>query len=62
MNEITSNYYHTQYGSISLSIRTKSIVIKDKPDLFELKMEYSLLSGDSLISDNQIYITLLPAQ
>jgi uncharacterized beta-barrel protein YwiB (DUF1934 family) len=58
--EITNTDYHTQYGSIKLEVRTKSIIIVDKPDLLELKMEYSLLSGESLISDNQIIIEIIP--
>lgn len=57
--EITNTDYYTQYGSINLGIKTKSIIIEEKPDLLELRMEYFLLSGDSLISENRINIKVM---
>jgi len=59
--KITGTVYHTPYGNISLSIRTKAISIKDGPDLLELNLEYSLLSAGSLISDNKVNIKVTPA-
>lgn len=59
---ITSTDYHTPFGSINLSIRTKSIAIKESQDLIELKLEYSLLSGNTLVSDNMVNIKITPAR
>lgn len=61
INEITSADYHTPYGNLNMSIKTKSIKISDNPDSFELNMEYSLFAGGSLISDNQVNIFVTPA-
>jgi len=60
--KITGADYHTPYGSISMSIRTKSITVVNNPDLIEISLEYSLLSGESLISDNQLKIRITPLQ
>lgn len=61
-NKITGANYHTPYGSISMSIRTKTITVRDNPDLIVIGLEYSLLSGESLISDNQLEIKITPLQ
>lgn len=57
---ITSSVYHTPYGSITMSIVTRSVSIKDEPGLFELNLEYSLFSGDTLISDNKVNVKVTP--
>lgn len=61
-NRITSTDYHTPYGSISLSIRTKSISVKDSQDLIEINLEYSLIYDNSQLSDNLVNIKITPAQ
>lgn len=60
--EITDTNYHTPYGSLSLSIMTKSIHLEVGPDLIKLKLEYSLLSGSSPVSDNQLVLLVTPLQ
>ena len=57
--ETTDAVYLTPYGSISMSVMTKTIRIEINPDLIELMLEYSMLSGGAMIYDNQIIIKII---
>ena len=52
--------YITPYGSIQLEINTKSISISNSPDNISISIEYSLESGDELISECNIMIRVRP--
>lgn len=54
--EMTRSSYQTPYGLIDLDIKTKSIYLIEKEDSLQLKMEYSLASEGSHLSDNEIII------
>lgn len=50
--------YQTPYGSFSFTTDTKSIVLRETADRIEVRMEYSLSSDSSKVSDNEILIII----
>jgi uncharacterized beta-barrel protein YwiB (DUF1934 family) len=58
----TSATYYTAYGNLSFGVRTKSIRLLEGEDRLQLKLEYSLTSDGSALSDNIINIDIRSAK
>lgn len=58
LDGITQTAYRTPYGSLLLGIRTDSMLLEEKDDLIEIRMEYSLSTDASQLSDNRIVIRI----
>lgn len=59
LKEVTQTVYQTAYGNLHFDVRTNSIVLLEEDDRIRVRMNYSLSTGDSLVSDNSILITIL---
>jgi uncharacterized beta-barrel protein YwiB (DUF1934 family) len=50
--------HETPYGSFALEIKTKSIEIEEATDKIIIRLEYSLLTNEDLLSENKLSITI----
>ncbi|MDF2942957.1 MAG: hypothetical protein K0S01_1815 [Herbinix sp.] len=58
LKEETIAYYQTPFGNLSFDVNTTEIIIEESPEQLQVKLEYSLSSNASLISNNQIIIKI----
>ncbi len=59
LNHTTEAIYHTAFGSLSFDVKTTNIVVEEVPDKIQVKLSYTLSSNDSLVSGNQITISIV---
>ncbi len=58
LKETTQTVYPTVYGNLPFDIRTDSILLEETQDLIEVKLLYTLFTGDAHVSDNSIMISI----
>jgi uncharacterized beta-barrel protein YwiB (DUF1934 family) len=58
INDETIAIYHTPYGSLAFDVKTSEIVLDEAQDRLRVKLEYSLSSNDSHVSNNRIMICI----
>ena len=62
LNELTRTYYQTAYGEMIFDIITKSISLEEKPYKIEARLEYTLTTQGSVVSDNIITVIITPSR
>jgi uncharacterized beta-barrel protein YwiB (DUF1934 family) len=58
LKETTQANYQTPYGSLTLEIKTTKILIMASEENIEVKLDYSLSTEDSPLSDNSLTIQI----
>jgi uncharacterized beta-barrel protein YwiB (DUF1934 family) len=58
LQDVTQANYQTPYGSLTLEIKTTKILIMVTDEKIEVKLEYSLSTEDSPLSDNSLTILI----
>lgn len=58
LKNVTQTMYPTIYGNLPFDIRTESIQLGETEDRIEIKLRYSLFTGDAHVSDNSILIII----
>jgi len=58
INEETIAIFQTPFGNLSFDVKTSEIILEESPDKLQVKLEYSLSSNDSIVSNNRIIILI----
>lgn len=62
LGRMTEAVYQTPYGNLCFEVKTTKMAISETPDMIRIKLEYSLYSQDSCLSNHETLLTIVSGE